>query len=269
MLKQRILTAVVLAGLVLAALFGLSTREFAVILGVVVILSAREWATLSGCEAAGQQAYAGLMLLLLMLVWVVRDQPLWFVPILGFSVVLWCALSVWLWRQRAVLAEPVAQGQLLLIGLPVLISPWLAMTVLHAQAGPVWVLFLFLIVWVADSGAYFAGRRWGQQRLAVAISPGKTWEGVYGAVTAGVVLAVIGAFSFNLSIGQGVLFILLCGVTTVMSISGDLFESLMKRHRGVKDSGDLLPGHGGILDRVDSLTAAAPVLVLGWWLLQS
>ncbi len=269
MLRQRILTALVLAGLVLAALFWLSTREFAVILGVVVILSAREWATLSGCESAGQQAYAGGTLLLLMLAWIMRDRPQWFLPILGLSVLFWSTVSVWLWQQRHDLGAPLEQRLLLGIGIPVLIIPWLAMTVLHAQAGPAWVLFLFLIVWVADSGAYFAGRRWGRQRLAPAISPGKTWEGVYGALMAGAGLAVIGAFSFGLGLVQGLLFVVLCLLTTMLSITGDLFESLIKRQRGVKDSGDLLPGHGGILDRVDSLTAAAPGLVLGWWLLQS
>ena len=268
MLKQRILTALVLAGLVLAALFWLSTREFAVLLGVVAILSAREWATLSGCQPAGQQAYAGAVLLLLMLAWIVRDRLQWLLPILLLTLLFWVVISAWLWQHRHDLGASLGQPLLLVCGLPVLIVPWLAMTVLHEQAGPTWVLFLFLIVWVADSGAYFAGRRWGQQHLAPAISPGKTWEGVYGALAAGVGLAVIGVFSFSLDLAQGLWLIMLCLFTTLLSIVGDLFESLIKRQRGFKDSGDLLPGHGGILDRIDSLTAAAPVLVLGWWLLQ-
>ena len=141
----------------------------------------------------------------------------------------------------------------------------MALLALHdgAALGPGYVVFLFMLVWIADSGAYFAGRRWGRTKLASHVSPGKTREGVYGALTAALGFAVIGALVLGLGVTQWPLFILICMVTVIFSIIGDLFESMLKRQRGIKDSGSLLPGHGGILDRVDSMTAAAPVFVLG------
>jgi phosphatidate cytidylyltransferase len=133
---------------------------------------------------------------------------------------------------------------------------------LRDEFGPGYVLFLFLLIWVADIGAYFAGRRWGRRKLALAISPGKTWEGAVGAGAAALAFALAGAAALGLG-SRWPGFVAICMVTVGFSIAGDLFESMMKRQRGLKDSGSLLPGHGGVLDRVDSLTAAAPVFLLG------
>jgi phosphatidate cytidylyltransferase len=144
----------------------------------------------------------------------------------------------------------------------VLIAPWVAFMGLRSEFGPGYVLFLFLLVWAADVGAYFAGRRWGQHKLAPAISPGKTWEGVAGASAATLILALLGAALLDESV-RWPTFVVVCLITAGFSIAGDLFESMIKRQCGVKDSGSLLPGHGGVLDRVDSLTAAAPVFLLG------
>jgi phosphatidate cytidylyltransferase len=122
------------------------------------------------------------------------------------------------------------------------------------------VLFCLLLVWMADIGAYFAGRRFGRRRLAPEVSPGKTWEGVLGGVAACIPVAVGGSFWVSVPLGG---FLVLCLATVACSIVGDLTESLLKRFAGVKDSGTLFPGHGGVMDRIDSLTAAAPVLLLG------
>jgi phosphatidate cytidylyltransferase len=144
-------------------------------------------------------------------------------------------------------------------GLLVLVPAWLALARLHA-AGPQLLLFLILLVGAADVGAYFAGRRFGHNTLAPRVSPGKTWEGVLGGLVAAALLAAVGVWWFKVDAPR---FLALCVVVVVASIIGDLTESLFKRHAGLKDSGRLLPGHGGLLDRVDSVTAAAPVFLIG------
>ena len=146
-----------------------------------------------------------------------------------------------------------------------MLSTWLALVVLHSRPdqGPHWVLYLLVLVWVADSGAFFAGRQFGRTRLAPKVSPGKTWEGVLGGLTACALFAF--GYAHYLELQGAVLtgFVLVSLVTVLFSVAGDLLESLLKRQRGVKDSGTLIPGHGGILDRIDSLFAAAPVFLLG------
>ena len=146
-----------------------------------------------------------------------------------------------------------------------MVSTWLALVVLHSRPdqGPHWVLFLLVLVWVADSGAFFAGRQFGRTKLAPKVSPGKTWEGVFGALIACALFAFGYARFLEL---QGLAltgFILISLVTVLFSVAGDLLESLLKRQHGVKDSGTLIPGHGGILDRIDSLFAAAPIFLFG------
>jgi phosphatidate cytidylyltransferase len=144
----------------------------------------------------------------------------------------------------------------------ILVALWVALMGLRGDFGPGYVLFLLLLIWVADIGAYFAGRHWGQRKLAPVISPGKTWEGVWGATAAALAFALLGAAVLGIGT-RWPWFVAICMVTVGFSIIGDLFESMIKRQRGVKDSGSLLPGHGGVLDRIDSLTAAAPVFLLG------
>jgi phosphatidate cytidylyltransferase len=132
----------------------------------------------------------------------------------------------------------------------------------NGEEGPLLLLFLLVLIWVADSGAYFAGHRWGKRKLAPVISPGKSWEGVYGAlVGASLCGAVLAWYQQD---EAGALWLIPVSVVTVaISVVGDLFESILKRRMDMKDSGNLLPGHGGMLDRIDSLTAAAPVFALG------
>jgi phosphatidate cytidylyltransferase len=125
------------------------------------------------------------------------------------------------------------------------------------------VLFLMGLVWIADSGAFFAGRRWGRHKLAPRISPKKTREGAYGALAATLVFAAITGLLLDMDVASWALFILISMVTVLFSIVGDLFESMVKRQHDVKDSGVLLPGHGGVLDRIDSMQAAAPIFLLG------
>jgi phosphatidate cytidylyltransferase len=177
----------------------------------------------------------------------------------------WVAQLIVLARVRRVELRQGLDWTGAIVGLLVLIAPWVALVVLRqtVPAGPQLVLFLLLLIWIADSAAYFVGRRWGRAKLAPILSPGKTRAGVYGAL----VFACVGGLLLGLTLSPGVpgtlLAALACAMTVVVSIVGDLYESLLKRRRGVKDSGQLLPGHGGVLDRIDSLTAAAPVFTLG------
>jgi phosphatidate cytidylyltransferase len=150
-------------------------------------------------------------------------------------------------------------------GVLVLAAPWGALIELHESDphGRALVLFFLMLVWTADSLAYFVGRRWGRTKLAPRVSPGKTREGVYGALAGALLWGLLLGWVSSLGPSGTLAAVLLCGVTVLISVVGDLYESLLKRRRGVKDSSHLLPGHGGMLDRVDSLTAAAPVFVLG------
>lgn len=151
-------------------------------------------------------------------------------------------------------------------GLMTLIPAWSALLSLH-QSKPSLLLFLFFLIWMADSTAFFTGRRLGKTRLAPHLSPGKTWEGLMGELIITVMIGIIGGFWLKLSLFQSSYFMVLCLVTVLASVEGDLFESLLKRHSGVKDSGSIFPGHGGVLDRIDSVTAAGPVFAFGmYWM---
>ena len=148
-------------------------------------------------------------------------------------------------------------------GVLVLLPAWIGLIYLHQQYSAAWVLYIMIMIWVADSGAYFAGTKWGKRKLAPKVSPGKSWEGIFGAITACAIYAVIGVWWLNVPAQSVFYFVTLSILIVPVSVLGDLFESMVKRHSGHKDSGNILPGHGGIMDRIDSLTAAVPVFVLG------
>jgi phosphatidate cytidylyltransferase len=156
------------------------------------------------------------------------------------------------------------------LGIAALLCAWIALCGLHARPsqGPYWVIFLMVLIWTADIAAYFAGRRWGHRRLADRLSPGKTWAGVWGALAASLVVAMLGLQLFGVTGVRYYMFLAVAVATVLFSIVGDLFESLLKRKAGVKDSGSVLPGHGGILDRIDSLLAASPIFAVGVMILE-
>jgi phosphatidate cytidylyltransferase len=268
-LKQRLLTAGLLIPVIVAAVLFLPTSYFAVLMGLVICLGAREWAGLIGLDTdARQLAYVALVALVAALLYVAPTGL--GLALLGLALAWWVGVLLHLARLRHVEPRTELRKGLIPVGLLVLVSPWFALVELHASpnAGPGVVLALMLLIWIADSAAYFAGRRWGKRKLAPVLSPGKTRAGVYAGVAAAAVWGAVLAALLGATPGTAVLVVVLSGLTAVLSVVGDLYESLLKRERGLKDAGAMLPGHGGMLDRIDSMTAGAPLFTLGLFLLE-
>lgn len=270
MLKQRLITAALLLPLVILGVLYLPNDYFTLVLVLVVLLGADEMARLGGLQGLGLRlGYVLAIGLLLVVLAALQEDPL-FPLLFGMAALWWVTVSTLFllgrWHPRPY--QGVAVGALFAGGL-ILGMAWLALGLLHAwgEHGPALVLFLLVLIWTADSGAYFAGRRWGRTKLAPSISPGKTREGVYGALAGSLVCAGVLHYLQLLDISFGAL-IAICLATTLISVGGDLWESLIKRQRGIKDSGNLLPGHGGVLDRIDSLLSAAPFFLFLLMLLE-
>ncbi len=264
MLKSRVITAVVLLALLLAALFALPSVAWTLLVVAMVMQGGVEWARLSGLNGGRAMVYSGVTpLLLLGLLWadvVTVQQTYIHLAVYAVSALLWLVIvPLWLkagWRVK----RPLLMA---LTGWAVLIPTGLAMLDLRA-ASPWILLFVMCLVWVADIAAYFAGRKFGKNKLAPSISPGKTWEGVAGALL-GVLVYVLLVWSFSpdLPHREVLPLLLLASCWWVgLAVIGDLFESAIKRQAGVKDSGALLPGHGGLLDRIDALTSTLPLAAL-------
>lgn len=273
MLKTRILTALVLAPIAIGGIFFLPPLGFAVFTGAIITVGAWEWANMAGIEdAAGRVSYALLTAAIL--------YGLLNVPVVA---VLWLALFWWFVCFLLVRSYPEGSGRWgslpvrAVMGLLVLVPAWVGLN--HMRTGGfqfgdsssnlLLILYVFCVVWVADIGAYFAGRAFGKAKLAPRVSPGKSWAGVWGGLLAvGVFAVIIGALA-SAGFVDIVLLVIASLATGLVSVLGDLLESMLKRYRGIKDSSQLLPGHGGIMDRIDSLTAAIPIFALivtqlGW-----
>jgi phosphatidate cytidylyltransferase len=258
-LRKRIITAVILAAALLGVLLWLPPWATVVVLTALVLMGAWEWSAFLRLPAQYLRvAYVALVALLLPIVWYVTATPEGRNIVLAASVVWWIGALGWIvFAPRCV--NPWSAG---LAGLLALVPAWLALVRLRLDPprGAEWVLFALLLVWVADIGAFFFGRRYGRVRLAPDVSPGKTWEGVFGGAAVSAIVAIAGGVWFNVPL---YVFLPLCLAVVGFSIVGDLTESLLKRFAGIKDSGTLFPGHGGVMDRIDSVTGAAPVLFLG------
>ncbi len=269
-LRARVLTALLLAPLVMGAVLWLPTSWLALLMALFVAMAAWEWSALAGVEARlARTGYVVLMLLCLPLVWLLAPGA-WHAFILALAALWWLVLALRLTLIQRIDQAPPLEPSLLVLGALLLVTPWLALVHLHAMPahGPLIALSLLMLIWIADSAAYFSGRRFGRAKLSALLSPGKTWVGVYTGVATAAGWGLLVALMLGLGTTQGLLLLLICVLTAVMSVVGDLFESLLKRRRGMKDAGSLLPGHGGILDRIDSLIAAAPIFTLGFiWLI--
>lgn len=257
MLKQRVMTSLLLIPLFLAALFLLPGIYWALLALAVVLIGVWEWGVMARFRPSMLKAYVmltGIMALALIAAsgperLQVFEYALFWGILAG--ALFWILLvPLWLMFRR-----PITHPLLLAVtGWLVLIPTWLALVGLH-RVSPWLLLAVIAAVWVADSAAYFAGKRFGKHKLAPQISPGKTWEGVWGAWLAVSIYGLLLCVSFDLDYW---LVIGLWGIT-MFSIMGDLLESMIKRHAGFKDSGSLLPGHGGVLDRIDGLTSTLPL----------
>ena len=265
MLKQRIMTALIMLPVALCGFFLLEGAAFALFIGLVVTVGAWEWARLAGLVAQPLRlAYAAIVAGALMMLYLMQDLAPW---VLGASVI-WWALATWLVLTYPRSSELWASAACrLLIGLLVLLPAWQGLLLLkHWPMGNGLILVVMVLVWAADIGAYFSGRAFGKRKLAPQVSPGKSWEGVYGGLAVSLLITLTVALYRDWSIGSLLLGLLGAAVVVMASVVGDLTESMFKRREGIKDSSNLLPGHGGVLDRIDSLTAAIPVFAVLLWM---
>ncbi|MEO7072340.1 MAG: phosphatidate cytidylyltransferase [Rhodanobacter sp.] len=266
MLLQRVLTALLLAPLVIALILFLPTAWFAAAVAVAFLAALWEWGALSGLQNHAWRAVVLLLAALALVgLWTLRLTAVG-PGVVWLGVAWWVLVCVWL-RHFTFAAAPTPQNRALKLvaGACVVLPAWMAAVLVHARVphGQWWMLLALLIVWAADIGAYSSGRTFGGRKLAPQISPGKTWAGAYGALVAGVIVMLVGAWLLDTRgarlLALGLVAVIMVGV----SIVGDLLESLMKRHARVKDSGTLFPGHGGLMDRLDSVFAALPVFAAG------
>ncbi|MFL1455429.1 phosphatidate cytidylyltransferase [Marinobacter sp. GN3S48] len=273
MLKTRIITALILAPIAIGGIFFLPPLGFALFTGAIITIGAWEWANMSGMTSQlARVVYAA-----------VTAAVMYGLLNVSAVAVLWLAVIWWFICFLMVRSYPAGSerwGGLpvrAVMGLLVLVPAWVGLNHLRTgsfQFGDVAnnllvILFVFCVVWVADIGAYFAGRAFGKAKLAPRVSPGKSWAGVWGGLVAVAVFAVIVSQLASAPMDQTLMLVIASLVTGLVSVLGDLLESMLKRFRGIKDSSQLLPGHGGIMDRIDSLTAAIPVFALiitqvGW-----
>jgi phosphatidate cytidylyltransferase len=264
MLKTRILTAAVVLPLFLLALLYLQNIFWAALLLVLAVTGSREWCNLSGFSVRNTIIFmilttlvGGELLFLLSEAVEVDAHTSAMLWVYALSALFWSGYVPFQLKRPCKITNTPA---LMLIGWLILIPTMLALYQLRAIS-PMLLLGFMGTIWVADTAAYFAGKAFGKRKLAYHISPGKTWEGVAGAVLAVIIYGMIWVVVFA-DVAYMLTLIPLLIILTVLGIMGDLFESLIKRQAGVKDSGNILPGHGGILDRIDALTAALPVAIL-------
>jgi phosphatidate cytidylyltransferase len=281
MLLQRIITASILAGLLALAIFLLPITYFSLLIAIITLVAAWEWSGLVGTSTTLKRGLFLLVLLLPMLgihFWtqfleLIASSFDWtdvrsYSGILEWLVVppiIFWVLMMFIIRKSptGILSVEVKTKFKLLIGWFVLFSTWMFLSRLRSFYGAEMTMYFMLLIWAGDVAAYFAGKKFGTVKLSPEISPGKTVQGMYGALAAGAVCAVTLSLIYKFPIMVAADFVLLSVLTVLISIYGDLFFSVVKRRRGVKDSGSLLPGQGGVLDRIDSVIAASPFFYAG------
>lgn len=268
MLKQRIITALILLPIALCGFFLLEGSGFALFIGMVVTLGAWEWARLAGFTAQPiRVAYAAVVAAMLFIMHVLPGLSPW---VLG-AAVLWWAVATYLVLTYPKTSEHWASAVCkLLIGLLILLPAWQGLILIKQEPLGNWLIMaVMVLVWGADIGAYFSGRAFGKRKLAPQVSPGKSWEGVYGGLLLSLVITAIVGWVRDWTTGEMLKGLIGAAIIVFISVVGDLTESMFKRQSGIKDSSNLLPGHGGILDRIDSLTAAIPVFAVLLWMAAS
>ena len=272
MLKTRILTALVALPLAIAAIVWLPTGGLVTAVAALMLVGAWEWAAMMGGDRGQRALFVVLVALVIGVIWALAG-PVFAngggALIIGAACVFWVGVVALLARfptaWTATLGQP---GWAMIAGCVVLAAPVAALGYIHHQDQGAWlILVLCFMIWGADTGAYIAGKTLGQRKLIPAVSPGKTLEGAYGGIAAAMAFGAVGAFVLDLSALRILGFTVMGAAIALVSIVGDLTISMFKRSAGLKDSGAFFPGHGGVLDRLDSLIAAAPWFVVGLWLL--
>lgn len=266
MLKTRLLTALILAPLGILGVLFLPTNWFQLLVAILFLLALWEWSRLIGYRRYATRA-AMVVLNFFAMAFLARvEQVGWLIPVIALGVVWWVAAFAWLMNFHFA-ENPGKTNKLIktVAGTLIVLPAFASVVYLHAHLtdGRLWTLALLGLIWAADICAYFAGRRFGTTRLAPTISPGKTRAGLWGALLGSGLVALVAGVFFDLPALSLAGFVLLCLVTVLFSVIGDLFESLIKRHSKSKDSGSVFPGHGGAFDRFDSLFAALPIFALG------
>ncbi|MCZ8114855.1 phosphatidate cytidylyltransferase [Silanimonas sp.] len=268
MSRTRILTGLVLAPTAVAGLLWLPTEWLALVAAVLLLAGLWEWTRLTGLsDPMPRLGYiTANALMIAALAWAAGPNLFALKAAALLGVAWWVLALAWLWRFEFGQAD---RGRFrilkLLAGSLAAVPAWAALVWLHQLPGhgPRWALFAVMLVWAADTGAYFVGVRMGKHKMAPRISPNKSWEGFWGGLAGASLIAVLAVKPLGLGWDDLPVLVFLTIVAAMMSVAGDLFESLLKRHSGHKDSGHLIPGHGGMLDRLDSLLAALPVFMVG------
>jgi phosphatidate cytidylyltransferase len=258
-LRERILTALAIAAVILGVLLGAPPVVAVVIIAIAFAAGAWEWAGFAGLASTFQRSlYAGAVLACMAVAWAATADTAHLVGFLRLTALWWVVAFFWLVlaSQRGGRVAAALVGFLVLV--PAAVG--LARLVVLPPLGRELLLYMLVLIAAADVGAYFGGRRFGRHKLAPRVSPGKTWEGFAAGMLGAVLAALAGARIFGVPAGS---WVALCMMVALVSVVGDLVESMFKRRAGLKDSGNLLPGHGGVLDRLDSITAAAPTFLLG------
>jgi len=272
MLKQRLITAVVLIPFVIWSVLYASTQGFTYGLAVVLAIAAFEWNNF----VSYKNKISGYLFIVIVTSCFIYIEYLADLQLIQY--VIYISLIWWLISIPLLFGFPFNSSHFLqkkpfkvVIGFIILLSTFLALNLLRNSTdyGVDYIVYFLLLIWVADSGAYFVGRAWGKHKLIPNVSPGKSWEGVAGAMVATLITAFVAVELLNIPSTQLFIFVVVALITVAYSIVGDLSESMFKRMANVKDSGKILPGHGGILDRIDSLTSGLPVFLAGLWLMES
>ncbi|MGH8052883.1 MAG: phosphatidate cytidylyltransferase [Stenotrophomonas sp.] len=267
MTKTRVIAALIMAPVAICAILLLPTPWLAAAAALVFLIGLWEWLKLTGVDGVPRTVLLALNLLLMVLmVWASGSSLVLFQLATLVGVGFWLLALLWL-RHFNFGAHDETSARMLKLaaGTLAIVPAWAALVLLHAEEnnGHLWLLAALMLVWAADSGAYFAGRAFGKHKLAPRISPNKTIEGVLGGLVAGLIVAGGLGWLAGVQLSDVGGLMLVAAVAVLASVLGDLFESLLKRHAGAKDSGHIIPGHGGVLDRIDGVLAALPVFALG------
>lgn len=268
MLKQRIITALILLPIALCGFFLLEGTSFALFIGFVVTLGAWEWARLAGFSTqTARIAFALVVAFLLFCLHVLPSLAPW---VLAAAMVWWATATFLVLTFPESASRWSSTAAKLVIGLLILLPAWQGLVMIKAMPLGNWlILAVMVLVWGADIGAYFSGRKFGKRKLAPKVSPGKSWEGVFGGLIVSMLITAGVGIARGWSVSEMFAAVVGAAVIVMISVVGDLTESMFKRQAGIKDSSNLLPGHGGVMDRIDSLTAAIPVFAVLLWMAAS